>query len=92
MDVLIDNAHRHGRGTVGQARELGEVLIIEVSDEGSAVVDGPIPRGTGHGIGLGLARALAEGCGGRAVLTAPAPGTFSLLPLDPDGARPRRSD
>jgi signal transduction histidine kinase len=86
VDVLVDNAVVHGSGTVGLlVRDAGTTVAIDVSDEG----DGPPDpaevfrsRQTGaseHGIGLALARALAEAEGGRLVLTRARPPVFSLL-------------
>jgi len=86
VDVLVDNAVVHGGGTVGLVvRDAGATVAIDVSDEG----DGPPDphevfrsrQGTapGHGIGLALARALAEAEGGRLVLSRARPPVFSLL-------------
>ncbi|MEU9690309.1 sensor histidine kinase [Amycolatopsis japonica] len=87
LAVLLDNAATHGRGTVSVlARDAGDALAIDVSDEG-AIEDGHDPFATvdrtedheGNGIGLRLARSLAEAEGGRLRLTSPAPTTFTLL-------------
>jgi signal transduction histidine kinase len=90
LDVLLANAIRHGAGTVTMtAREADTAVAVDVADEGSGV---RVPaeelfrrhtgRAAGHGIGLALARALAEAEGGRLVLTraAPAPVFTLLLP------------
>jgi signal transduction histidine kinase len=80
LAVLVDNATVHGRGTVTvRARDAGDALALDVEDEGNgppAGVDlfrraesGP-PR---HGLGLPLARALAEAEGGRLVLSRSGP-------------------
>jgi signal transduction histidine kinase len=93
VDVLVDNAVSHGAGTVTLAvRDAGGAVAIDVGDEG----DGPPDpaaifsrRGegaAGHGIGLALARSLAEAEGGRLRLARPAPPVFSLLlPAQFDG-------
>jgi signal transduction histidine kinase len=93
VDVLLDNAVAHGAGAVTLVvRDAGGAVAIDVSDEG----DGPPDpeeifsrRGeaaAGHGIGLALARSLAEAEGGRLRLSRPAPPIFSLLlPAEPDG-------
>ncbi|MCU1657059.1 MAG: integral rane sensor signal transduction histidine kinase [Pseudonocardiales bacterium] len=87
LDVLVDNAYQHGQGTVTvTVRDAEDALAIDVSDEGP-----PITRdvrsmfvrrsadATGTGIGLALARSLAESEGGRLNLTAASPTTFTLL-------------
>ncbi|MDT7704778.1 MAG: hypothetical protein QOG20_385 [Pseudonocardiales bacterium] len=87
MTVLLDNAAKHGRGIVTvTTRETGGVLAVDVADEGPEIVrpDAELfqrrfPRASGHGIGLALARSLAEAEGGRLRLTRPAPPTFTLL-------------
>jgi signal transduction histidine kinase len=86
IDVLLSNALRHGAGTVaitvagvdGQAR-------LTVGDEGPGIPDGlvaglfqPPPTPTAHGVGLPLARQLAEADGGVLELVDARPATFCL--------------
>ncbi|MCW2722447.1 HAMP domain-containing sensor histidine kinase [Pseudonocardia sp.] len=87
LAVLLDNADAHGRGSVTvTVRDTGGALAVDVTDEGPGV-DRPetelfVRRSSGaerHGIGLALARSLAEAEGGRLRLTRPAPPTFTLL-------------
>lgn len=87
LTVLLDNAATHGTGTVSVAvRNAADVLAIDVSDEGAGITTAEPELFTrrsrladGHGIGLALARSLAEAEGGRLRLTRPAPPTFTLL-------------
>jgi signal transduction histidine kinase len=87
LNVLLDNAASHGSGTVTvTARDAGQALAIDVADEGDGI-DVPeseiFVRGTpdtkGHGIGLALARRLAEAEGGRLRMTRPTPPIFTIL-------------
>jgi signal transduction histidine kinase len=96
LDILLDNASGHGLGAVTvTARDIGDAVAIDVADEGflSIPMTNLFTResGTdaGHGIGLGLARSLAEACGGRLNVASEAPTAFSLvLPLNPDDDKP----
>jgi signal transduction histidine kinase len=84
VDVLVDNALRHGSGEVTVlARVSGDAIAIDVSDEG-VTSDLRLPTRRPHdvdglgapsddqvatgGLGLALARDLAEAYGGRIVL------------------------
>jgi signal transduction histidine kinase len=86
VDVLIDNALRHGEGDLTiAARPLGNAVAIDVTDSGSIpdeVTSGRLferGEGEGHGIGLALARSLATAEGGRLLLTSRHPTTFTLF-------------
>ncbi|UOX89412.1 HAMP domain-containing histidine kinase [Amycolatopsis sp. FBCC-B4732] len=82
LGVLLDNAATHGRGTVSVvARDAGDALAIDVADEGPDLgeTDPFATAPSYHGIGLRLARSLAEAEGGRLRLSRPAPPTFTLL-------------
>lgn len=87
LDVLLDNALRHGRGAVEvTVREMGAAVAVDVSDEGSLTLGrravferGATTSRAGSGIGLTLARQLAEAAGGRLTLARTAPTTFTLL-------------
>jgi signal transduction histidine kinase len=95
LDVLIDNADRHGAGAITvTVRALDEAVAIDVADEGpplrgdpAAMFERRSSRATEHGIGLALGRRLAEAQGGRLRLATPDPPTFTLLL---PGANPTR--
>ncbi|MEV5721717.1 HAMP domain-containing sensor histidine kinase [Amycolatopsis mediterranei] len=97
VDVLADNAARHGRGTVTlTARETSGVLAVDVADEGTMKLNSAdvfvrgASSGGGHGIGLALARTIAEAGGGRLTVTRRTPTTFTLY-LPPVGAGSRHT-
>jgi signal transduction histidine kinase len=79
LDVLMSNAQRHGAGEVRiTVRDVDAAIAIDVQDEGrgfSTLADDAFTRraggGDGHGIGLALARSLAEAEGGRLRVTRP---------------------
>jgi signal transduction histidine kinase len=90
LDVLLDNALRHGGGSVTVTCDTSRGADITVRDEGAGIgnaADDVFRRrhdsAVGHGIGLALARALVEADGGRLELTDPGPHpTFTMtLPL-----------
>lgn len=89
LDVLIENALTHGRGTVSlTVREAPGAVAIAVADEGSINALGADPfrrgesTGGGLGIGLALARTMADAAGARLVLTSPSPTTFTVFVPD----------
>lgn len=88
LAILVDNALRHGAGAITIAgRPAGHGLVLDVSDEGDgiaepgSVFDRRSPDATGHGIGLALARSLAEAHEMRLQLTRAAPRPVFTLAL-----------
>jgi len=92
IGVLLDNALRHGGGTVTlAAREgaapSGDTVVIEVSDTGAGVPDElaehiferGVSGGGSTGLGLALARALIDSDGGRLELSVKRPATFTVF-------------
>jgi signal transduction histidine kinase len=77
LDVLLDNALRHGAGAATVT--VGDVpggVAVDVADEGAGVpADGPQRRG----IGLDLAHTLAASSGARLVVARAVPPVFRLL-------------
>jgi len=95
VDVLVDNAIAHGAGTIRLVcRHTPGGTVIEVSDDGPGVrIDDTEQifkrrHGTGHGIGLSLARSLAEADGGRLLLTCHRPPKFTMFIPNATDARP----
>lgn len=80
LDVLLANADRHGAGAVTlTVRAVGRGLALDITDEGPGfdhpddVFTRRAPDRDGHGLGLVLARSLAEAEGGRLTITQAAP-------------------
>lgn len=101
LDVLVDNAQRHGAGVVSVSTRQAPkgTIAIDVLDEGAGISGEPeaifarghgSSDGNGHGIGLHLARSLAIAEGGSLVITRAGPSpTFTLfLPGAPRGEAP----
>lgn len=92
IGVLLDNALRHGAGTVTIAARdgggsSGDTVLIEVSDTGAGVPDElaehiferGVSGGGSTGLGLALARALIDSDGGRLELSTKRPATFTVF-------------
>lgn len=99
IGVLLDNAMRHGGGTVtltarGGGPSRADTVVVEVTDAGHGVPDELVPHifergvsGAGStGVGLALARALVDSDGGRLELSVARPATFTVfLPVPKAG-------
>ena len=86
VDVLIGNAAAHGSGAVTiTLNEEASNLVVTVSDEGgicrppSELFVRRDPSADGYGVGLALARSLAESEGGRLTLARSSPTTFRVV-------------
>jgi signal transduction histidine kinase len=96
LSTLLENSLVHGRGTVEmQARRSGPSVVVEVSDQGDGISATMAPhifersvssgRGNSTGLGLALARDLAESNGGRLDLVSAQPVKFALFLSEADG-------
>ncbi len=98
LSTLFENALAHGTGTVEvMARRSGPSVVIEVSDKGEGVDPSIAPRiferrfsTKGSGLGLALARDLAQANGGRLELRSSQPAVFALFLSE--GERPGEPD
>lgn len=87
LSTLIENSLVHGRGLVRiDARRSGPSVVVEVSDQGGGVTPELAPHifersvsTKSTGLGLGLARDLAESHGGRLELVSGYPVVFALF-------------
>jgi len=85
-DVLISNALAHGSGEIGVGVEASSgSLVLTVTDGGNLERELEQlfvrydPGATGNGVGLAMARSLAEGEGGRLVLAQVTSTQFKLV-------------
>jgi signal transduction histidine kinase len=91
LDVLVDNALRHGTGPISvHVRRATAAVVFEVGDDGPGIeqakVDTIFKRhvttsepGVGTGIGLALARSIIEADDGRLILAQASPPRFHLI-------------
>jgi signal transduction histidine kinase len=94
LSTLLENSLAHGRGTVDvHARRSGPSVVVEVSDQGEGVPAAIAPHifersvtTSGTGLGLALARDLAESNGGRLELIQAQPAIFALFLSESDSA------
>jgi signal transduction histidine kinase len=82
VGVLLDNAAQHGAGAVSLvAREAGpSAVALDVTDEGGGVPESAL-AGNGSGMGVALARRLAESEGGRLTIRRSPSVVTLLLPV-----------
>ncbi|MBB6118845.1 sensor histidine kinase [Nocardiopsis algeriensis] len=88
LATLVENAYKHGAGTVTIRRlDTGGSVRVEVSDEGEGVpehlsgriFEREVSGSGGTGLGLALARHIAEAAGARIELVQARPTTFALF-------------
>jgi signal transduction histidine kinase len=88
LATLVENSLQHGRGTVSiTARHTGRSVVVEVTDEGdgvppelgSRVFERSVSSSGSTGLGLALARDLAEADGGRLELVRARPSVFAVF-------------
>ena len=93
LSTLLENSLAHGRGTVDvQARLSGPSVVVEVSDQGEGVsatiaphiFERSVSTAKSTGLGLALARDLAEANGGRLELIQAQPAIFALFLSEAD--------
>lgn len=79
LDILLDNAVRHGSGPVTVTVErYGDLVVVEVADQGAG-----FPADAAFGTGLQLAHGIAQRVGGSLLVrrSAPHPRVALLLPM-----------
>ncbi|MEU3251391.1 ATP-binding protein [Streptomyces sp. NPDC006997] len=104
LAALIENSLMHGGGTVAlRTRVTGNQAVIEVTDEGpgvpadlgSRIFERAISGRNSTGIGLAVARDLAEADGGRLEMLQAAPPVFGLFlsrtPVRKESSEERRT-
>ncbi|MEU9032376.1 ATP-binding protein [Streptomyces sp. NPDC048383] len=102
LATLVENALMHGGGTVAlRTRVIGNQAVLEVTDEGPGVppdlgnriFERAISGRNSTGIGLAVARDLAEADGGRLELLQTQPPVFALFlsRTAPEGTEPTRT-
>ncbi len=89
LGVLVDNALRHGAGTITLSGRHSDkdTIVVEVSDNGDGVpselaphvFDRGVSGAASTGVGLALARALVEADGGRLELARTRPAVFAVF-------------
>lgn len=90
LATLIENSLKHGAGTTTVRSRTGGpsgAVVVEVADEGAGVPDElagriferEVTSGAGTGLGLALARDLANADGGRLELAQRRPAVFALF-------------
>lgn len=87
LQTLVENALQHGAGTVMvEASGRGSSVVVEVRDEGPGIPAALAPHifersvtSHGSGLGLDLARQLAQRGGGRLELVQARPAVFTLF-------------
>jgi signal transduction histidine kinase len=93
LSTLLENSLAHGRGTVDvEARRSGPSVVVEISDQGEGVPAAVAPHifersvstAQSTGLGLALARDLAEANGGRLELIQRQPAVFALFLSESD--------
>jgi signal transduction histidine kinase len=95
LSTLLENSLAHGRGTVDvHARRSGPSVVVEVTDQGEGVPASIAPHifersvsSGGTGLGLALARDLAESNGGRLELVQAQPAIFALFLSESEESR-----
>jgi len=93
LSTLLENSLAHGRGTVDvEARRSGPSVVVEIGDQGDGVPAAVAPHifersvstAQSTGLGLALARDLAEANGGRLELIQRQPAVFALFLSESD--------